>query len=939
MKQSAYKLVFLLLSLSFAAAAQHPANNYQKLSLDQGWLFHMGDIAFPVIKGHSESYMNAKAGNAPGPAAPGYDDRSWRKVTLPHDWSVETSFDQNENISQGYRMRGMGWYRRYFKLNTDDRGKHLELQFDGVATHCTVWINGTVVHRNWSGYTSFYIDITALAKYGDEINTVAVQVNAVDQEGWWYEGAGIYRHTWLVKHAPAHIITDGVYAHPVKNAQGSWDIPAEITLENSGKLPLTAGIEISVFDQRGQKITSGNTSAMIAPLDRSVANIALQVSHPGLWSPDNPVLYNVVTLVKLDGITTDSLVTSCGFRTLRFTADSGFYLNEKRLKIKGVCNHQDAAGVGVAVPGSIWEFRLRKLKEMGVNAYRCAHNPPSAEFLDACDRLGIMVMDENRNFNSSPEYISQLRWMVRRDRNHPSIILWSVFNEEPMQGTEIGYEMVRRLSAEVKKLDTSRPVTAAMNGGLFAPVNVSQAVDVVGFNYQQGSYDQFHREHPTLSLTSSEDVSGLMQRGVYITDKARHTLDSYDTQAPGWGATHRVSWKAIAERPYLAGCFVWTGFDYRGEPTPYNWPTAGSNFGIMDACGFPKTAFYIHQAQWVNDKPVLHIEPHWNWPAAMIGKPIHVMAESNAETVKLVLNGKVVSEQKVDRYEMNSWEVPYYPGILEAIGSRGGKEVSHFKVETTGEPVSIRLTTDRADIQGDGWDAIPVTVQAIDRSGRPVPTANLPIEFELTGPGDIIGLGNGDPNSHEPDKGSKRSLYNGLAQVILQSRANADRTLVLTASSPGLRPARVTIGVRPKASVAFVSVTQPDMVLDDWRISPVSKTKPDANQQIAANDMNSWAPVKPGQLQTLTDGSFVIYRTTFTPYTEQQEKGCQLVLKKLTGKAEVYLDSKRLFYKNTGAGADITISVPAIKGERTISVLIESEAGERVGLGGVVSVR
>jgi len=929
--------LFLLSSLS--ATAQQVANVYEKLSFDKGWLFHLGDIPFPVVKGHTESYLSAKAGNASGAAAPGYDDSDWRNVTLPHDWSVETAFDRNENISQGYHARGMGWYRRYFKLNTADRGKYLELQFDGVATHCTVWVNGTIVHRNWSGYTSFYIDITALAKYGEEINSIAVQVNAVDQEGWWYEGAGIYRHTWLVKQALTHIVTDGVYAHPVKNPQGSWNIPAEITLENSGKAQSIVGVEISVFDKTGNKVTTGSTSATINPLDKTAAKILLNVKKPDLWSPDKPVLYKVVTLIKEGGFTSDSLVTSCGFRTIRFTADSGFFINDSHLKIKGVCNHQDAAGVGVAVPNSIWDFRLLKLKEMGVNAYRCAHNPPAAEFLDACDRIGIMVMDENRNFNSSPEYLRQLEWMVRRDRNHPSVILWSVFNEEPMQGTEAGYEMVRRMSAEVKKLDTTRPVTAAMNGGFFSAVNVSQAVGVVGFNYQIGSYDRFHKEHPTLPLTSSEDVSGLMQRGVYVTDKSKHLLDSYDTQKPGWGATHREAWKAIAERPYLAGCFVWTGFDYRGEPTPYQWPTAGSNFGIMDACGFPKTAFYIHQAQWVDDKPVLHIEPHWNWPADMIGKPVKVMVLSNAETIKLLLNGKLIGEQKVDKYEMSSWEVPYQPGKLTAIGYKGGKEVSRYDIETTGEPASLQLIADRTAVQGDGWDAMPVTIRALDAKGRPVPTANLPVEFELNGPGSIIGLGNGDPNSHEADKGNMRSLYNGLAQVILQTNDNAAKSLVLTAASPGLKPAKIMIAITPKKPVPFVPVVQPDMVLDAWRISPVSKTKPDANQEIAANDMNSWAPIKPGQLQTLTDGSFAIYRTIFTPHAAQQTNGAEVILKKVGGKAEVYIDKKLAATKTNLESVDVIATIPAGKGEHIISVLIEGVLGKGVGLGGLVIVK
>jgi len=632
------------------------------------------------------------------------------------------------------------------------------------------------------------------------------------------------------------------------------------------------------------------------------------------------------------------LITSCGFRTIRFTADSGFYLNDKRLKLKGVCNHQDHAGVGVAVPNSIWDFRLRKLKEMGVNAYRCAHNPPAAEFLDACDRIGILVMDENRNFNTSPEYTRQLEWMVRRDRNHPSIILWSVFNEEPMAGTENGYEMVRRMSLVVKMLDTTRYVTAAASSGLFEPVNVSQAVDVVGFNYQFDAYDRFHKQNPGMKLTSSEDESALDTRGEYTTDLKRHIIEDYDTRTSDWGTTHRVGWKAVAERPFIAGCFVWTGFDYRGEPQPFSWPTVSSSFGIMDVCGFPKTAFYIHQAQWVDDRPILHLIPHWNWPADSIGKNIKVMAMSNADKVKLILNGKVIGEQVVDKYEMNAWEVPYQPGKLEAIGYKGGEKVSHFVVETTGQPVKLQLIADRAAIAADGWDAVPVTVRVVDAKGHPVENANLPVEFEVSGPGAIIGLGNGDANSHEPDKGNRRSLYNGLAQVILQSKERATGELILTAKSKGLISASVSINVLAAPQIPFVPVLKPELVLDKWKISPVTVSRPDPNRQLTDFDQNTWSPYKPGSLQLFAGGSFAVFRTAFTPFEGQRVNGGQIILKGVVGKAEVYLDKKLLATKTTFDPQDMQVSFPAGDGEREFSILITAKEGEQVGLSGLVTV-
>ncbi|MGB3005052.1 MAG: beta-galactosidase GalA [Chitinophagaceae bacterium] len=910
----------------------------EKLSLDNGWRFYQGDIPMPVIQGQDMSYNNAKAGKAWGAAAPDFDDTDWRLLNLPHDWAVENPYDSTENLNQGYRKRGIGWYRRNFKLDPKDRGKHLELQFDGIATHCTVWVNGTILHRNYCGYTSFYIDITAMVKYGNDINNIAIKVDADPQEGWWYEGAGIYRHSWLVKTSPVHIITDGVYAHPVRNSNGSWTIPVETTIENSGKSIANVEIESALFDKTDKLILKGNTKTTIPALDIAVGKYSLQVNNPTLWTLEEPTLYKVRTVVSSGGKAIDTFYTNCGFRTIRFTADSGFYLNDKHVKIKGVCNHQDHAGVGVAVPNSLWDFRLKKLKEMGVNGYRCSHNPPAAEFLDACDRLGILVMDENRNFNASPEYIRQLQWMVRRDRNHPSIILWSVFNEEPMQGSEIGYEMVRRMNAEVKKLDTTRPVTAAMSNGLFTSLNVSHAVDVMGFNYQIKDYDRFHQEHPNLPITSSEDASAVMTRGEYVTDKKKHLIGSYDTENQPWGATHRVAWKAIAERPFLAGCFIWTGFDYRGETQPLDWPTASSSFGIMDLCGFPKTAFYLHQAQWIEDKPILQLVPHWNWPVDSIGKNIKVMILSNAEKVKLYLNKKLIQESIVDKYEMVMWNVPYKPGKLEAVGFKRGKEVSRFAVETTTEPVALQLIPDRNNIAGDGWDAIPITVSASDEKGRPVQTANLPIEFEVDGAGTIIGLGNGDANSHEPEKGNKRSLYNGLAQVILQSKANSSGLLTLIARSGNLKPATITINVRDTDQVPVVAKANPYITINRWRVSPITTTRPDLGNGLTDSDLKSWQQIRDGQLQTFTNGNYAVYAVNFNPYATHKINGGKLIMKNVTGKAEVWFGKKLMATKTSIGKGDIEIQFPPVSGEQKIRVLIETENGQTAGLGGVFTV-
>jgi beta-galactosidase len=374
------------------------------------------------------------------------------------------------------------------------------------------------------------------------------------------------------------------------------------------------------------------------------------------------------------------------------------------------------------------------------------------------------------------------------------VILWSVFNEEPMQGTPQGREMVRRMVAEVRQHDTTRPVTAAMSGGTDGATGVFEAVDVMGFNYQQGGYDRFHKKHPTLPITSSEDTSCFMTRGEFANDKVRNVISSYDTEFPGWGATHRKAWREIATRPFIAGGFVWTGFDYRGEPQRLRWPSVSSVFGIMDTCGFPKTAYYIHQASWIEDKPVLALAPHWNW-AGREGQPIKVIVMSNAEKITLALNGKTLGEKAMPQLDYLEWEVPYSPGKLEAVAFKGGQDVARTAVETTGEPVALTLAPDRAGLAGDGLDAMPITISAVDAQGRVVPQADPMVTFEVVGPGANIGHGNGDHNCHDPEKGPTRRLFHGLAQLIVQSQKNGAGPLTIKATAPGLKPAEVTITV------------------------------------------------------------------------------------------------------------------------------------------------
>jgi beta-galactosidase len=782
-----------------------PVEDPSRVLLDHGWLFHEGDIAAPMPNTHDATYQSVKAGNALGAAKVEYDDSGWQKVTLPHDWASFQPFVETANVSQGYRPRGVGWYRRTLRLEPEDRGKMIELQFGAIATNATIWINGSVVAHNWSGYNSIYIDMTPFARFGDELNVIAVRVDASVMEGWWYEGAGLYRHVWLARRAPVSITTDGIHANPSRDASGAWTLPVTVALANIAEQSASIELAAIVRDPSGRAIATATTQAQVPELGQADAAMIMPIADPQLWSIEQPTLYSLEVAARRDGALVDERRLSIGFRTIRFDADRGFFLNEKPVKLKGVCIHQDHAGIGTALPDAMIAWRLQRLKDMGCNALRSTHNAPAPELLDWCDRLGILVMNENRLFNPSPDYLAQLRWLVRRDRNHPSVIMWSVFNEEPMQGTESGVAMVRRMAHAVHELDETRPVTAAMNGAFFNPVNVAQIVDVTGFNYYQGDYDRYHQLNPRKPMTSSEDTSAFMTRGAFESDPKRHIASSYDTEHAGWGDSHRNAWKQIAERPFVAGGFVWTGFDYHGEPTPYVWPTISSFFGIMDLCGFPKTAFDIHRAHWVDDEPVVSLFPHWNWHGRE-GQPIKLMVMSNAERVALRLNGKLVGEAAVDRLMGNSWDVPYAPGRIEAIAYRRGREVARAAHETTGAAVALRLTPARTVMAGDGEDAQPITIDAVDSKGRHVPTANLPTRFTVEG-AEIIGVGNGDPNSHEPEKGNARSLFNGLAQLII--RAGEGRgTIRVRASATGLRPATLSIArleTRPRQQAAVVA--------------------------------------------------------------------------------------------------------------------------------------
>jgi len=775
----------------------------QKLLLDPGWKFHLGDASDPKSDfDYGVRATFAKAGETAGAIHPDFNDSTWRTLDLPHDWAVELDFVnvKDEDVkSHGYKPIGrqfakstVGWYRRAFFVPKEDEGRRLEVKFDGVFRDCIVWLNGHYLGNNLSGYSEFGYDITDYLRHGQK-NVMVVRVDVSQYEGWFYEGAGIYRHTWLIKTHPVHIPDYGIFVHTVIS-KNSAQVQAETEIVNQSAVSTPCTLTSFVIDERGRTVASSSKTATVGANEQKTIVDELFVNNPLLWSIEEPHLYRLISVVSANGVTVDSMETGFGIRTVRFDKDKGFFLNDKPVKIKGVCNHQDHAGVGSALPDRLQYYRIERLKEMGCNAYRTSHNPPTNELLEACDKLGMIVLDENRLMGSTPELVGQFERLVLRDRNHPSVVLWSLGNEEwVIQNTDVGKRIAQSLVVRLKQLDPTRLYTyAANNGNTFEGIN--SIMPIRGFNYMTISdIDKYRKEHPDQILLGSEEASTLCTRGNYLQDTVRGYMVDYDLYPPGWGATAEKWWKFYATREWLAGAFVWTGFDYRGEPTPYSWPCINSHFGIMDVCGFPKNNFFYYQAWW-SGKDVLHIAPHWNWRGKE-GKTIDVWCQSNCESVELVLNGRSLGKKTMELNSHLEWKVPYEPGILEARGIRNGRRMV-TKVETTGEPVRLKMAADRTIFQADGEDVTVVTVTALDEKGREAPVADNLVRFEIKGNGKIIGVGNGDPSSHEPDKylvgQFQRRLFNGKCQVIVQSTKEAG-TIELKGSSDGLRQETITV--------------------------------------------------------------------------------------------------------------------------------------------------
>lgn len=798
---------FLCLAGFFAGINQIAAQSTErKINFDKNWRFHLGDIR---IAREAE-----------------FPDSSWRLLNLPHDWSIEGKFNKNNpaGVGGGALPGGIGWYRKTFSLSKSDSGKMIFIDFDGIYMNSSVWINGHYLGNRPYGYSSFRYNLTRFLNYGNKKNVIAVKVdNSKQPNSRWYSGSGIYRNVWLIKTNKIHVAHWGTYiATPdVKDEEATVVVKTTVANQFHSDKPVT--LTTIVFDPAGKEVARVADAQYIRK--DSVLNFSqtLIVNHPRLWSTNDPVLYKAVSVISAGNKTYDRYETPFGIRHFHFDPALGFFLNGKHLKINGVCDHHDLGSLGAAINTRAIQRQLEILKTMGCNAIRTSHNPPAPELLQLCDQMGFLVMDEAFDCWKKPKnpYDYHLYWdewhkkdltdMIRRDRNHPSVIIWSIGNEIPEQHDSTGTTIARELAGIVRSLDTTRPITSAMNnppGSGHNFIAESGALDLIGQNYHDFLYADFAKKYPDKKFIATETTSALESRGDYNMpsdsvfiwplsrkDTLHHmnadfTCSSYDNCQVPWGSTHERTLKAFEKYDFVSGIFVWTGFDYLGEPTPYGWPARSSYFGIIDLAGFPKDAYYLYKSVWT-DTPVLHLLPHWNWKA---GDTIDVWAYYNqADEVELYLNGKslgIRSKQGDDMHVM--WRVAYEPGVLKAVSRKNGKTILTREIRTAGPAAAVALQPDRATIHSDGKDLSFVKVKIVDANGNLVPDASNLVHFQISGPGFIAGVDNGSETDHEPFKADYRKAYNGLCLAIIQSNGKAGE-ITVTAKSAGLSTAKVEI--------------------------------------------------------------------------------------------------------------------------------------------------
>ena len=804
-------MVLVLYVLGVQAAMDSVENMRETIRLDKGWKFAMGHASDPQKDfGCGTEYFNyltkANSIHNEGPYSQKFDDSGWQEVQIPHDWVSILPYAKEASHSHGYKTVGykypetsVGWYRKTFKIGNEDLGKRLMLRFDGIFRNAQIWFNGFYLGTEPSGYATQIFDITPYIKYGEE-NLICVRADASLEEGWFYEGAGIYRDVWLEKSAEVCVAPFGtfVYAELCKPySRAKLCIETEVC--NSTLKSQQCEVVQRLLDASGKEI--GKSEAITLNLmskQTKSCKQSITVERPHLWNITDPYLYQVETAVIQNGKVTDTYKTTTGIREIAFDAEQGFLLNGEQVKLKGVNLHQDHAGVGSAIPDALQTWRIQQIKKFGCNAYRSSHNPMTPAMLDVCDREGILVIEENRLMGINEEHLRLLERMIKRDRNHPSIIMWSDGNEEwGLENTVQGTRLAEAMREYTRLYDPTRPSTVANAGG----VELIKGVDVLSFNYiVQNDVDNRKKSNPSWKIVGSEETTGCGTRGWYfnLSDyPGRMVSMNRDTTHHHVENVIERGWQFYAERPWGAGLFYWTGFDYRGESNPLVFPAHDSEFGILDYCGFPKDEAYYLKSWWT-DEPTLHIFPHWNLQGHE-GEEIEVWAYSNCDEVELTVNGKKLGRQQMPRNGHLKWKVVYQPGKVVAIGYKNGKRIMTKIIETTKPAYQTVLKADRQEITADGRAVAIITVEVQDQKGRIVPDACPLLKFHLEGDARILGVGNGDPmylGQDHPNSINCKEFsilaFNGLAQVIVQSTEKTSE-ITLNCLSDGLKTGHVRI--------------------------------------------------------------------------------------------------------------------------------------------------
>ena len=777
----------------------------ETIRLDEGWKFAFGNASDPAKDfGCGTEYFNyltkANSIHNEGPYSAKFDDSKWEEVRVPHDWVTTLPYAPEASHSHGYKTVGykypetsVGWYRKMLPIAKDDLGKRILIQFDGIFRNARVWFNGFYMGTEPSGYATQVYDVTEYVNYGGD-NLICVRADATLEEGWFYEGAGIYRDAWLIKAGTVSVAPFGTFVYAdLKAPYDQAVVHIDTEVHNNTLETQFCQIEQRLLDADGKEVGKATAATLdLQGKQTSGCKQQLTFNNPHLWSTTGPYLYQVETTIKVNGLVTDVYITTTGFREVAFDADKGFLLNGKPMELKGVNLHQDHAGVGAAIPDALQAWRIQQLKQFGCNAYRASHNPMTPALLDICDREGILVIDENRLTGINTEHLRLLENMIKRDRNHPSIILWSDGNEEwGIENTIQGTRIAAAMREYTRLLDPTRHSTIANAGG----GEMIKGLDVAGFNYiMQNDVDNRKKNHPTWKIVGTEETTGCGTRGVYFNspDQPGHMVAmNRDTTHHHIENVIERGWQFYADRPWAAGLFYWTGFDYRGEPNPLSYPAHDSEFGILDYCGFWKDeAWYLKS--WWTEEPTLHIFPHWNLQGHE-GEEIELWAYSNCNEIELIVNGKKLGRQTMPKNGHLKWKATYQPGKVVAIGYKNGKRILTETLETTKPADKIIMTSDKQTITANGLDVAVVNIELKDAKGRFVPDACPMLTFRLEGNGRIIGAGNGDPSylgaDHPKDKDCKEfriPAFNGYAQVLIQSNRDAGNIL-LKCNSNGLK--------------------------------------------------------------------------------------------------------------------------------------------------------